>query len=416
MTPASDRASAADTMERMPHSSTVHIDLGRLAANTRAWRALLAETAAQPPKLCAIVKADAYGLGAVTIAAAMEAEGVDMLAVYSLEQALPLLGAGVTTPLLVLMPTHHLPDEPPLADALRRGQMHWSIDAADVLVALSQAIESTGGTLHAHLNLDTGMSRGGMDATTFGGVLAQCRSLPAVRVAGVYTHFASPIVDFDYMQQQLAAFDDALARHADDIPADALVHTAGTCAALRSRQTHRDMVRVGLGLYGYGPQLLPAGTLLDSGIDLQPIVRWTSRIVHIQRLARGRTVGYKRMHQLRRDSVLGLVPVGHGDGYPVALSDNSVVELAGGRSAPLLGMVNMDQIIVDLTDAGDTAVGDEVTLLSDRPDSPCHPAELARRAKTNVYEMLCRLCARLPRCYVAADASASRSEASSATR
>ena len=360
--------------------------------------------------ICAIVKADAYGLGAVPIARTLVATGVDMLAVYSVDQAIALLEAGIDAPLLVLMPTLKFPKHTRLLEAMKRRRMHFSVDSSDAMHTVRRFAAQTETTANVHLNLDTGMSRAGMDDATFDLVLSHCRSLDHISLQGIYTHFASPIVDIDFLRQQLRRFDDMLARNANAIPDDVIIHTAGTFASMRERDTHRDMVRIGLGLYGYGPELLPDVVQLDKLDSLRPIVRWSSRIIHVQDVPKHRTVGYQRTHKLDRDARLGIVPVGHGDGYPVALSNRGCVELSGNRIAPLIGVVNMDQLIVDLTDFPDIELNDEVTLFSDRVDSPCHPSKLAEQAGTNIYEMLCRLSKRLPRIY-STGASATSSQA-----
>jgi alanine racemase len=156
---------------------------------------------------------------------------------------------------------------------------------------------------------------------------------------------------------------------------------------------------VGLGLYGYGDEGTPSAS------KLQPVVRWLSRVVHVQEHAAGTPVGYNSTHKLTRDSLLGLVPAGYADGYDRSLGNQSVVGLpecsADGKPvhAPVLGRVNMDQIVIDLTDAP-AGCGTLVELVSDNPASPCAMPRLAELAKTNTYELLCRLSPRLPRRYV----------------
>jgi alanine racemase len=263
----------------------------------------------------------------------------------------------------------------------------------------------TGIVLPVHLYLDTGMSRAGLSAPQFAAICQDLGRFPAIRVRGVYTHFAAAEEDLAFTEHQMEQLDAALDAWRAALGEDLVVHAANTYAVHRDRRFHRSMVRVGLGLYGYGPQLM-SGPLLSAEPAVQPIVRWVARIVHLQRYARGATVGYSRTHRLDRDSLLALVPVGYADGYPLSLGNRGVVRVAGAPgerpcSAAVVGRVNMDQIVLDLTDSPHAArLGAEVELLGRDEDSPCPLHRLAALAGSSCYELLCRLSARLPRRYL----------------
>src|SRR5690606_26671873 len=177
-----------------------------------------------------------------------------------------------------------------------------------------------------------------------------------VRVAGVYSHFATADSDPDFAHTQFNLFEETLRAHANQLPQHFLRHIANTCGILRDRRFFLDMVRPGIGLYGYGHELLSPGPVIGEPPQFEHAVRWVSRIIHVQRYARWTPVGYGSTHRLKRDSVLGVVPVGYGDGYPVALSNLASVRVHPADEAlpiidaKVIGRVNMDQIVIDLTD------------------------------------------------------------------
>lgn len=389
----------------MNHPSWLEINLDTLRANVRWWQKLLQGDAADPsPILAAVVKADAYGLGAVPISRALAESGVSHFIVYSLDQARQLLAAGVNGHALVLMPTTRLGRAACLRQALGDERLHFSVDDPRQLRLLARAADRLHCRLPVHLHLDTGMSRAGLSAVEFRIALRAVAQSPSLRLAGLYTHLATAATDVGFMDEQLGRLDAAVAEHRQDIPPGTLVHVSSTYAACRHRRYHRHLVRIGLGLYGYGPEAV-ASRLLPHEPPPRPIVRWLSRIVHVQRYPAGAPVGYVRSFTLPRDSTLGVVPAGYGDGYPVALSNKSTVRVlrADGTvmgHAPQRGRVNMDQIIIDLTDLPDAKVGTTVELLSAEHGSPCSATALAALARTNGYEILCRLSPRLPRVFV----------------
>jgi alanine racemase len=166
------------------------------------------------------------------------------------------------------------------------------------------------------------------------------------------------------------------------------------------------MVRVGLGLYGYGPEQMPDGAGLIEASQLRPAVRWVSHVAHLQEFPAGSSVGYGRTRMLRRDSRLAIVPVGYADGYPLSLSNKGVVSFPelnwDGRPwpAPVIGKVNMDQLIVDVTDVPGIALGAEAELISADPKAPNALPRLAESAESSCYEMLTRIASHVPRRHV----------------
>ena len=404
----------------------LEIDLGRLRANLASIRGLLLglgsdqavgdpQERTSTPMLAAVVKADAYGLGMLPVAQCLCEAGVDMLCVYCPDQAGELIAHSVACPILILMPAVQSLDET-VSAAVGSGQVHLSVHHPDEMAGVEQLGRSLNCRVAVHLYLDTGMRRGGLIAQQLGALFADGYDQKWVRIAGVYTHFASADTDPGLTSHQYALLEQAVAQNRANIPADAVIHAANTCGVLRGHRYHGQMVRVGLGLFGYGPELMPDlasglahGWVPDAvGCRLQPVVRWVSRIVHVGRFEKGAGVGYGHTHELARASYLGLVPVGYCDGYPLSLSNRSSVRVWSARqgrfvTAQVVGQVSMDQIIVDLTDdnvgASGVELGGEVELISNDPASPCALEKLAALAGSNCYELLCRL-NRVPRRYL----------------
>jgi len=365
--------------------------------------------------LCAVIKKDAYGLGSVQVAHRLVRNGIDMLAVYSPDEAEHLIANAVTAPILVLMPMRELNRTDGLYRHAVAEKLHLSIHDTRQLAELNTIGQQLGIKLPCHLYIDTGMSRSGLSPQQALDVLRSTASHRYVRIAGVFTHFASSETDPEFTFQQLELFNDCITEAGGALPTDAIRHAANTKSLLRSGATHLDMVRFGVGLYGYGgvPEQPGAGPWLQRLPELSPVLRWCSRVIHVQHYPKRTPVSYGSTHKLKRDSVLGMVPVGHGDGYPVALGNKAEVRVhPKDRSKPVtnckvLGSVSMDQIIVDLTDLCDNVAGDNSFLLDAwaeiySPDrsAPNALPNLAELAKTNVYEMLCRLSVGIPRRYI----------------
>ncbi|MGB1124797.1 MAG: alanine racemase [Phycisphaeraceae bacterium] len=365
--------------------------------------------------LCAVVKKDAYGLGSIQIAHRLVKQGVDMLAVYSPDEAEYLIANAVTAPILVLMPLRELNRTDGLYRHAVAEKLHLSIHDTRQLAELNTIGQQLGIKLPCHLYIDTGMSRSGLSPQQALDVLRATDSHKYVRIAGVFTHFASSEENPEFTFQQLDTFNDTVKEAGPALPPDAIRHAANTKSLLRSGTTHLDMVRFGIGLYGYGgvPDDPGAGPWLNQLPELQHAVRWCSRVIHIQHYKKRTPVSYGSTTKLKRDSLLGIVPVGHGDGYPMALSNKAEVRVhPKDRSKPVtackvLGSISMDQIVVDLTDLCEDVKADNSFLLdawaeiySPDRNAPNAMPNLAKIAKTNVYELLCRLSPGIPRRYI----------------
>ncbi|MEM9915828.1 MAG: alanine racemase [Planctomycetota bacterium] len=392
--------------------SRVEIDLGALERNVATVRRLVGEG----PTICGVVKKNAYGLGATTIAHRLAKAGCGMLAVYSPAEAEALNAGAVTTPMLLFYPLRHLARTDGLYRPAVAERLHLTIHDPAQLEALDQLGRTFGIKLPVHLFVDTGMSRSGLSAKQFGEVLESQKSRHYTRIAGVMSHLATASGDAKRSAKQRDTFDTMLAEHEHQIPEDAMIHIANSYGVLRCPTYHRTLVRPGLGLYGYGEHDLVGDPVIDQGLRWSPTVRWVSRVVQVGVYPRHAKVGYGATYTLKRKSVLGLVPVGYGDGYPLALSSTPErcamvrVSFRGAwHDCPVLGRVNMDQLSIDLTDLEKTLDGDadeqtlresEVEVYSNDPEAPNALHQLAELAGSHCYEMLCRLGGHLPRVYV----------------
>lgn len=411
--------------------SWVRVDLGRLAGNVSAVLAATAndEEDATAPVVCGVVKKNAYGLGATTVARTMQRSGCGMLAVYAPNEAEELVNAGLAIgrgesaagacPILVLMPVYTLDRRNALYRAAAADGLHLTLHAVKQAEMLDEAGRRLGLRLPVHVHVDTGMSREGLGVDDAAALWPRLLNMKGLRVAGLMSHFATADVEdgpfADFTERQDDAFDALVSRLERDHPGSldgVLRHTGNSYAVWRHRERDagepadgatrvRHVVRPGIGLYGYaGPSDL-----------VKPVVRWTSRVIRVRRQPAGRTVGYGATATLERDSVLGLIPAGYGDGYPLALSNRGkvVVKVDNQQRATcrVVGRVNMDQLVIDLTTTvqqlgvePETLLGAEVDLYGDDPDAPNAVMRLADAIDSHAYELLCRLNPRLPRVYV----------------
>ncbi len=390
----------------MSAPSWLEIDLDRLTGNVTSIRALLSgrdrsreglRVGSGPALIAATIKADAYGIGIEPIARHL-APLVDWFAVYSPDQAIALARLTRAVAILVYMPVEAEGIRVALDAARVCGKrVHFTIhDQSDVGV-FADIARRIGASVNVHVYLDTGMNRAGIRAEDLAPVIDDIRTSGSLRLSGVYTHFSSAESDGPITLAQAQRFDDAVGPYVTDLSPDGCIHIANSAGLLRDVGLQRDLVRPGLLLWGYAIDAMVDGSLLSRDSVL-PILRWRSRIVHTRTVAAGSSVGYAGTEVVGRDAVLGIVPVGYGDGYPLALSGRGVVTFANRPTlaARVVGRVNMDQLIVDLTGTG-AVRGDLVEIYSADVDAPNSLPRLADLATAHCYELLCRLTPRIER-------------------
>ncbi|MBB2900616.1 alanine racemase [Kineococcus radiotolerans] len=368
------------------------VDLDAIARNVAVVRERVGG-----PQVMAVVKADAYGHGLVPAARAALAGGATWLGVAHVHEALALRGAGVEADLLAWI----LTPGTDLVPALRRG-VDVSVAAVWALEEVVAAARASATTARIHLEVDTGMSRGGASPEEWPALLDAVAGHVAdgtVRVRGTWAHFASADVPGDpSVPAQLAAFEAALGTARRHGVEPGLRHHANSAAALFVPQARYDLVRVGLAAYGLSP-----APDLATGADLGlvPAMTLQARLAHVRRVPRGAGVSYGLTYTAERDTTLGLVPLGYGDGLPRHASwdgERSGEVLVAGARRRIAGRVCMDQVVLDL---GDDAVapGEVAVVLGPGTRGEATADDWARAAGTISWEIVTRVGARVPRRY-----------------
>lgn len=373
----------------------VEVDLDALVGNLDLLRRRVA-----PAAVLAVLKADAYGHGAPAAALALEAAGVDQVGVALLEEGAELRREGVRLPILVLGTAQE--SQLPLYRRYRLTPTVSSLDQLDLWQAYARRAGGDGGPIEVHLKVDTGMRRLGVPFEAAPIVLDRLRRDPRLRLVGLASHFAEadrPESARNSLQHR--RFTDLVA----SLPAaerERLVfHAANSAAALHLPAARHRMVRLGLALFG----LDPAARDRAGDAGLSPVMSVVSRIVQLRQVEPGGAVGYGGRWRAERPSTVAVVPVGYADGYPWRLyagtgagtgETGAEALLADGRRVPLAGSVTMDMLMLDVTGTG-ARVGDEVVLLGRCGGDEVSARELAEKAGTIPWEVLCSLGLRLPR-------------------
>ena len=373
-------------MKQTQTRTWAEVNLSNLEHNYRSLRAMLAPGC----RFLGVVKANAYGHGAVPVARRLEQMGAEYLAVACLDEALELRQAGIGLPILILGFT---PDE--RGAELLEGDITQTVYDLESAKNLSRLAEAAGKPLKIHIKADTGMSRLGWlcdEAHRAESVDAICQvcALPGLEPEGIYTHFANADSDEAYTMLQFTRFLDLL----EALKARGLTfpirHCAASAAMLRYPCTHLDMVRPGIALYGHYPD--PSCEGLD-GPGLRPVMTLKTRVASVKTVPAGTPVSYGCTHVVERETRLAALTIGYADGLPRLCSDRWQVEL-NGRRAPILGRVCMDMCMADVTGL-EVAPGDEAEVFGERL-----PVEdLAGLAGTIQYELLCAVSPRVWREY-----------------
>jgi alanine racemase len=352
----------------VPRRAVARIDAGAIERNCARLAALA--------DLCAVVKADGYGHGAVTAAEAARRGGATRIAVATAGEADELRAAGIGGPILVM-------------GALSPEELDVAVAAAAEVVAWEEAFVAAlarrDARLGVHVKLDTGMGRlGTRDPEQASRVVAAVAAAPALELAGLMTHFATADDDPEFLAAQLARF------QAWRPPAAAPRHAANSAATLGAAAARLDFVRCGIAIYGMDPfHRDPA----DHG--LEPAFELASYVAAVKRTAPGESAGYGRRFVAERDTWLATIPIGYGDGVRRGLTNRADV-LVGGRRVPMVGTVSMDNITADLGDEP-VEVGTEVVLLGARGDERILAEDWARALDTINYEVTCGIAPRVPR-------------------
>ena len=368
------------------------ISVSAIRANISALRGRLAPDV----KVCAVVKCDCYGHGWDLVP--IISELVDWLGVATPAEALHLRRIGYDGPVLVFFSTCTGGVGPNLAETLEqllRERITLTITSRSEVEVLAAAAQRAGVDAEVHVMVDTGMTRSGIVPSEAPSIVEQIHTAPGMRMTGIYTHLATADEsDKSAAHRQLRLFDQVLTACKVSPDSGILRHAANSAGVIDLPDSHYDMVRPGIAVYGYQPS-----NQMHTRLSLRPALRLTGHLMQVKAISAGTRCGYGHTHEFSRDGLVGLVPVGYGDGYLRILSNRATMRI-GGRDVPICGRVSMDQTIADLTDLPEAAVGDEVEIFCPDPDAPHSVENLARLGGTISYEILTRLGNRVRRVLV----------------
>ena len=365
-------------------NSYVKIDLDAILSNFHAVQ----KKSGVP--VMAIVKADAYGHGALTVAKLLEEECV-FFGVSSVAEALELYRAGIQKPILLLC---HTPVEcfPVVVEA----DIRTSIYSYEEAKALSEEAVRQGKTAFIHISVDTGMSRIGFQATEASAdICAKIAKLPGIMVEGLFSHFATAdtkdLEKSRLQSQRFTAFDQMLKERGLEIPLRHMDNSAGVI----NFDEHYNMVRAGIVIYG----LYPSDEVDCSLLKVTPAMSWYTSVGHVKPLEPGREISYGGTFVVDKPMMVATVSVGYADGYRRNLSNRFYV-LIRGKRAKILGRICMDQLMVDVTDIPGVQVGDEVVLMGTSGDETITAEALGQASESFNYEQICNISRRVTRVYV----------------
>jgi alanine racemase len=354
--------------------------------------------------ICAVVKADGYGHGAVECARALASEGARWLGVTDAAEGLALRGAGVTARILLMTGIWKGEEDGIVAQNLTPTIWEpWHIELLERAARKRQS-DLTSHRLPVHLKIDTGMNRLGASKEALPRLCEMLSACTHLTLEGVSTHFASAeVLDSEDAVRQMKRFEEGLAVLRNCGLRPPLVHMGNSAAMSARPETWKTMVRPGIALYGYslaftrGSQ--PAAV---APLPLRPVLSWKTRVLTVKEVAAGQAVGYMGTFVTKARSRIAVLPVGYADGYPRLLSNRARV-IVGGDYAPVVGRVSMDLTIVDVSHIRGVAVGDEVVLIGrangEGIGKSVDAVELARWCESVPYEILCGLSQRVPRVY-----------------
>jgi alanine racemase len=361
------------------------VDLEAIRHNVHELRRIAA-----PAQVCAVVKADGYGHGAAPVARAALDAGATWLAVAQVPEAAPLRDVGIDAPILLL--SQPRPDE--VDDALDL-DLDVTVYTAGMVRRLAAAAKARKVAARVHLKVDTGMRRVGVEPEEALGLAEAIHEQRWLVLGSVWTHCAvADEPDDPFTAEQLARYDAVLAELAAagiDVP---MRHAANSAGALAHPAARYDLVRCGISVYGIPPSPALAGLA-----DLHQAVRLATEVGFVKPVAAGERLSYGLRHRAERDTVVATLPIGYADGVPRRLGLMGQEVLIGGERHPIVGVVTMDQLMVDVGPGSAVAPGDEAVLLGTQGEEHITPDEWAERLGTISYEVVCAIGARVERRY-----------------
>ena len=364
------------------------IDLNNLAFNFHSVKRFIGPDT----KCMAVVKADAYGHGAIECARRLEAEGVDWFGVALPEEGVELRKAGIRK--LILCLGGFWDDQETAVLNYGLTPVIFQIEKAEIL---NEAAERRGTDVSIHVKIDTGMGRVGVRFDAVEEFADRLRSMTHLRLEGLMTHFASAddLGQNEFTDLQIRRFNSAVGIFRDKGFSPAYLDLANSPGAIAHPESRSNLVRLGGVLYGLGGDVLPDG--IDKP-DLKPVMSLHSRIAYLKSVPAGETIGYGRTFKTNVDSLIATIPIGYQDGYSRTLSNVSRA-IVRGTHVPVVGRVSMDWTTLDVTGVSDVRIGDEVILIGDQNGLSVRAEDLARATDTISYEITCGINRRVPRLY-----------------
>ena len=375
------------SVSSLPLRCWAEIDLAALERNLRLIRASL------PPHIryVAVVKADAYGHGIQQVAGRLMHAGADLFAVANITEASQLRELGPGWPILLLSPL--LPEEDRY---VAEYDFAATVSTSDEVSRLDAAGRAAGRALSVHLKVDTGMGRLGVWHEEAQAIVAQIAASPHLRLAGIFTHFASPD-DAAFTEEQRRRFLSALSRSGlDTLPAGRLFVHADSSGGIETMPATSPFNAVRVGLLQFG--ILPHSSSFLSQVRTETVFSFHTRVGIVKRLPAGSTVSYGRTRRLTRDTTIAVLCAGYGDGIPRSVSNRASILIRGLR-CPVLGRVTMDQTIVDVTEVPGVSSGEEAVIVGRQGSDEISVGEFSRWADTIPWETLCSVTKRVPRVY-----------------
>ena len=378
-------------MDAQMKRTWAEVDFDKLAHNYHALRGL----APAGTKYLGLVKADAYGHGAVPVAKKLEELGADYLGVACLDEAIEVREAGVKTPILILGCTSSI-----YAAELVKYNITQACYDLEYAKELSAGAQKAGGTITVHIQCDTGMTRLGFmchedTMEKSASEIIEAVKLPGLKAEGIFTHFSDSDGSEQYTMLQFGRFQDIIQRVRDLGYEFEIRHCANSAATLLYPATYLDMIRPGIVQFGHFPD-----AKMDHALcDLVPVLELKSRVATVRDVPANTPVSYGRTNTLTRPSRLAVIPVGYGDGFCRGFS-NKLTVLINGKKLPIVGRICMDMCMVDVTDAPDVKEGD-VAILYGSDGTSDQPVEVGAEIMNTIsYELLCVLTKRIPRIYL----------------
>ncbi len=339
-------------------------------------------------QILAVVKADAYGHGAIEVSKVVLRNGVSFLGVALIEEGIKLRQAGIDAPILVMGSIYPFKNYRELINF----NLIPIVASLSSLKELSSIASKEGEKVGFHLKVDTGMGRIGVSVNSVLKLVKEISSLPGVVLEGIISHLSCADGDGGFTEKQIDDFTSVVEKI--KYKKTILRHIANSSAILRFPESHLDLVRPGLILYG----LLPFRSTL-SKIKLKPVMSLKTKVIFLKKVAKGTPVSYGKTYVTKKRSIIATLPIGYADGYNRLLSNKAQV-LIKGKRLPVVGRICMDMCMVDVTDLPQVAVGDEVVLIGNQENETITVEDIAVWSNTVNYETVCALGKRIPRIYI----------------